>query len=410
MQRTYAPFSRLSVFSRTLLLAATVGAGTLGAQAQSTAVQSFNGTNNNTATELGYEGTPAFIGSTAPTGWRNAGDNLSAASGSAWRIQNGTEGLMFRNRTTTATSTGNYIQFRVAAWGTSGSAGLDVDDVINVNVSIDGGQTYANTLRITGKQNGTGNGYWNFTPGAQKTVGYTSSANPTIIGPSTGNDNHNGDGYDNFRINLPNGALSVRFSIIASNNSADEIWIIDEVTVGSSAPLPVELKSFTAEATSKGTQVRWATASEKNNAGFKVQRGTTADKFETIGQVAGHGTSTQAHSYEWLDARPLSGTSYYRLLQTDTDGTETYSPAVAVQSGGGTKATFFPNPTTGSIVLAPGIGTVRYRILNPLGQAVLAGEATGGSTLDVQTLRAGSYFLELNTGAGRQIQRFVREL
>ncbi|MBD2716338.1 T9SS type A sorting domain-containing protein [Microvirga sp. STR05] len=399
------------MFSRTLLLAAALGAGTLSAQAQFTAVQSFNGTNNNTpAGELGYEGTPAFIGSTAPGTWRNPGDNLSFASNSAWRIQNATEGLMFRNRTTTAASTGNYIQFRVAAWGTNGGAGLDADDEINVNVSIDGGLTYTNTLRITGKTNGSGNGYWNFTPGALNSTTYVNGGAVRVTGPNTGNDDHNGDGFSNFRINLPNGALSVRFSIIASNNSADEIWIIDEVTVGSSAPLPVELKSFTAEATSKGTQVRWATASEKNNAGFKVQRGTTADKFETIGQVAGHGTSTQAHSYEWLDARPLSGTSYYRLLQTDTDGTETYSPAVAVQSGGGTKATFFPNPTTGSIVLAPGIGTVRYRILNPLGQAVLTGEATGGSTLDVQTLRAGSYFLELNTASGRQIQRFVREL
>lgn len=411
MLRTNTPFLKSRFFRYSLLLAA-LSIGTLNVQAQSTtAVQGFNGANNNTTTgELGYEGVAALISSTAPSTWRNPGSNLFAATNSAWRIQNGTEGLMFRNRVFAAGSTNNYIQFRVAAWGTAAGAGLDANDVININVSIDGGQTYVNTLRITGKQNGGGNGYWNFSPGALNTINYATSPNPTVIGPSTGNDNHNGDGFDNFRINLPSGALSVRFSIIATNNSADEIWIIDEVTVGSNSPLPVELKSFTADATAKGTQVRWATASEKDNAGFEVQRGASPDKFATIARIAGHGTTTQAHSYEYLDTRPLAGMSYYRLRQTDLNGTETFSPVVAVKSGGNAAAAFYPNPTTGSVVLAPELGAVRYRILNALGQALQSGESSGGGTIDVRALQAGSYFLELQTANGRQIQRFLREM
>ncbi|AII53314.1 T9SS type A sorting domain-containing protein [Hymenobacter sp. APR13] len=193
--------------------------------------------------------------------------------------------------------------------------------------------------------------------------------------------------------------------LTATNKTA---VFIDDVRIGSNRPLPVELKSFTAEPTAKGTQLKWATASEKNNVGFDVQRGTDTNEFTTIARVAGQGTTARSHSYEWLDTRPLAGLSYYRLRQLDTDGTEAFSPVVAVKAGAA-QTTFFPNPTTGQIMLSAAPGPVHYRVLNPLGQALLAGEAAGGGIVDVQALRPGSYFLELQTAAGRQVQRFVRE-
>jgi hypothetical protein len=194
----------------------------------------------------------------------------------------------------------------------------------------------------------------------------------------------------------------------ASNNSR---WIIDDVTIGSSAPLPVELKSFTATASAAGTLLKWVTATEKNNAAFEVQRGATAEQFETIGRVSGQGSSSREHRYEWVDAQPLAGVSYYRLRQLDYDGTETFSP-VAVVGGkeGFANAAIFPNPATNFVTLPASFGTVRYRVLNNLGQELLKGEAAGGKQMDVQSLRVGTYFLEVNSPAGRTVQRFVKSL
>nr|WP_242582847.1 T9SS type A sorting domain-containing protein [Hymenobacter telluris] len=71
---------------------------------------------------------------------------------------------------------------------------------------------------------------------------------------------------------------------------------------------------------------------------------------------------------------------------------------------------FFPNPTTGLVTLNAALGTVKYRVLNTLGQTVLTGEAQGGNTVDMQSLRTGAYFLELQSASGRTVQRFMREL
>ncbi|UOQ64899.1 T9SS type A sorting domain-containing protein [Hymenobacter volaticus] len=221
----------------------------------------------------------------------------------------------------------------------------------------------------------------------------------------------NGKGYDNFRINLPSGIQYIRFYIIA-NCGENELWTIDEVSLNSnsSSPLPVELKSFTAAFSAKGTQLQWATASEKDNAAFEVQRGATAEQFQTIGRVSGQGTSSQGHSYSWVDKQPLPGLSYYRLRQLDYDDTESFSPvAVVQQSTDLLAASFSPNPSAGFVTLAPTLGDVQYRVLNSLGQLVLTGKASGGNKVDLQSLRTGSYFLELHSASGRKIERFIRE-
>ncbi|WP_073284057.1 T9SS type A sorting domain-containing protein [Hymenobacter psychrotolerans] len=396
------------MFSRTLLLAATLSAGTLASQAQSTtAVQGFNGSNNNTTTgELGYDGEPTLRSTPTSASDQPASANVYTSPGSSWAVTDATESVLLRPRYFT-NFTGNYIQLRVGAFSLNGRGnGLDDVDQVQVYVSVNNSPTYYYTARINGRNNST----WNFSSETATTVGYDGDNNPAIIQPgNAGNGrDYTGDGFSNVRINLPGGTSQVRVYIVA-NSGPNELWAIDDITIGSNSPLPVELKSFTADATAKGTQVRWSTASEKDNAGFEVQRGASSDKFETIARIAGHGTTTQARSYEWLDARPLAGVSYYRLRQTDTDGTETFSPVVAVKSGS-KAAAFYPNPTTGSVVLAPELGAVRYRILNALGQALQSGESSGGSTIDVRALQAGAYFLELQTASGRQVQRFLREM
>jgi hypothetical protein len=72
-------------------------------------------------------------------------------------------------------------------------------------------------------------------------------------------------------------------------------------------------------------------ASEYQNAGFEIQRATSpAQEFARLGFVAGAGTVAWPSAYRFTDAQPSARTAYYPLHQTDTDGTATYSPVVAV--------------------------------------------------------------------------------
>ncbi len=97
-------------------------------------------------------------------------------------------------------------------------------------------------------------------------------------------------------------------------------------------PLPVELIELDANFMQGFVRVNWTTASEINNDYFLIQRSATGNHFETIGKTEGGGNSTSILRYYYDDLQPLGGISYYRLLQFDFDGGQTWSPVVAVKS------------------------------------------------------------------------------
>jgi hypothetical protein len=99
---------------------------------------------------------------------------------------------------------------------------------------------------------------------------------------------------------------------------------------GNGSPLPITLLSYNALAQGNVVVNTWKTASEINNDYFNVERSANGQTFESIGTVDCAGNSNQILDYSFVDYSPLSGTSYYRLKQTDFDGTVSYSNLVAV--------------------------------------------------------------------------------
>ena len=107
-------------------------------------------------------------------------------------------------------------------------------------------------------------------------------------------------------------------------------WVIDNFTVCVDGFIPVELTSFTASVNGNDVTLSWVTATELNNEGFEIER-NSGSGFENIGYVAGFGTSSESHSYTFVDASLNEGTYTYRLKQVDLDGTFEYSDAVEVE-------------------------------------------------------------------------------
>lgn len=174
------------------------------------------------------------------------------------------------------------------------------------------------------------------------------------------------------------------------------------------APLPVELVSFAAERQAEGVRVTWATATETNNAYFEVQRSATGKEFRTFATVEGKGNSSRLQTYAVLDRQPLAGTSYYRLRQVDIDGTASFSPVAAVTATN--ELAIYPNPTRGELSLQVPGGAARYRVLSLIGRVVLEGQApTGSTTLELVSLPAGLYQLEVISAAGRVVRKVVKE-
>jgi hypothetical protein len=94
--------------------------------------------------------------------------------------------------------------------------------------------------------------------------------------------------------------------------------------------LPVELLSFDANPGLSEVVTLWSTASEQNSDHFTVERSADRMEFKPVGTVAAAGNSQHIRDYSFIDRAPLTGTSYYRLRETDLDGTVSLSKVVAV--------------------------------------------------------------------------------
>ncbi len=98
------------------------------------------------------------------------------------------------------------------------------------------------------------------------------------------------------------------------------------------AAMPVALVSFTAQARENRTvDLAWTTSLEINNKGFLIERSKDLTQFEKVGEVNDVAANSSAlKNYRMTDQMPFSGTSYYRLTQTDLNGKSTVYKAVSV--------------------------------------------------------------------------------
>ena len=118
------------------------------------------------------------------------------------------------------------------------------------------------------------------------------------------------------------------------------------------SPLPITLLHFGAEAKDNSyVHCTWTTANEQDNDFFTVERSRDGSIFEDIGEVTGAGNSLTTLHYSFDDLRPYAGLSYYRLRQTDFDGTETWSRAVPVMITRNIELSVFPNPNDGRFTI-----------------------------------------------------------
>jgi hypothetical protein len=118
--------------------------------------------------------------------------------------------------------------------------------------------------------------------------------------------------------------------------------------------LPIVLLEFNATPIVEGVKLQWKTASEINNDYFTLERSVDGEKWDALSRIDGAGTSYQRREYGFIDRFPVRGTSYYRLMQTDYDGSFTYSPVRVVTLSDealSSSLRIYPNPAKNNITI-----------------------------------------------------------
>jgi hypothetical protein len=182
-------------------------------------------------------------------------------------------------------------------------------------------------------------------------------------------------------------------SLAGSATGADNSGIL---SFGS--PLPVELTHFDVEkASNHSALIHWTTALERNNDYFTLEKSSTGSNFKAVATIEGAGNSVEKIDYTFEDHFPFEGISYYRLKQTDFDGTTSYSSVKSIVFDVESTAVVFPNPNRqGNFEVKSTIEIQSITIMTSEGRVIDVKENIFSNEYkNTISLKSGMYFVQI---------------
>jgi hypothetical protein len=130
------------------------------------------------------------------------------------------------------------LSFKLASFSVNtGTNGADVGDIVTVEISADGGNTYSSTIRVLGNTNAC----WGFTSGTGvASTAYDGDATPVSFAPAGGG-LRTTDGYSTVTVTGLPSTSNMRVRITLLNDNANERWLIDNFTI---TPAPGNLAGY----------------------------------------------------------------------------------------------------------------------------------------------------------------------
>ena len=164
--------------------------------------------------------------------------------------------------------------------------------------------------------------------------------------------------------------------------------------------LPIELLFFNGKQEKKSVELSWATATELDNDYFSIEKSTDGIRWIVLENIQGAGNSTINLQYTFEDNAPESGIQYYRLKQTDFDGTFTYSAAIAINfedTANANSISIYPNPNSSNQLNFRGIGLdVSYTLeLKKVTGELLYHQTVNTQSIALPDLEKGMYLITL---------------
>ncbi len=182
--------------------------------------------------------------------------------------------------------------------------------------------------------------------------------------------------------------------------------------------LAVTLTEFNASCTDNVFTFNWTTAVEENNDYFTIEASEDGTEFIPIGVIEGAGNSTNLKNYKFKYYRNDENLSYFRLVQTDYDGTRTEYPEISVECNyNGDLVSIYPNPTDGKFTIELNLSTpadyADIKILDLSGKLVLSFDKMNISQsnllfVDGSRLESSIYFVEITPENQTQIVQKIR--
>jgi hypothetical protein len=178
-------------------------------------------------------------------------------------------------------------------------------------------------------------------------------------------------------------------------------------------PLPVELTSFEAICQNEYIELKWSTASEKNNDYFIVQKSENGQDWIDLNTIKGNGTTATANHYAYFDYQKSIYNTYYRLADVSTNKTTTFSQIISstCTQNDAFEAKAYPTPAQDYINIKINRldKNASFSIIDRLGRIIKSGKLDQiQSTLDIHELSSGFYFLQINSSESNSNIKFEK--
>ncbi|MFK8005247.1 MAG: M43 family zinc metalloprotease [Saprospiraceae bacterium] len=235
----------------------------------------------------------------------------------------------------------------------------------------------------------------------QTTQSFTTSATPTM------------DKLLTMRVVSDFANFSVSSCVTPTNGQVEDYGIFFASPV-----LPIELISFYAAQKNETVLLNWQTATEQDNDYFTLEHSSDGITFDFLEKIDGGGNSFSINNYRYVHINPKQGNNYYRLSQTDFDGTTKVAGIKVANFRTENKvASIFPNPIQEGILnlkypspiednLAIQVFDVSGKIL--IERNIEINEGNNQIELPIQKLGNGIYWLRTSQGDRFETIRFIK--
>ncbi len=195
-----------------------------------------------------------------------------------------------------------------------------------------------------------------------------------------------------------------------SYDTGGSATITQNCSVTTPIALPVSLVSFEVEKSDNSVKLQWSTASELNNDFFTLEKSNDGYNFKEIAKVLGSGTTKLTNQYTFFDSNS-SIKSYYRLSQTDFDGTVEILKTILLngESVNLSSVSCYPNPmiNTRTLHVSEVVQETYWDVYNINGTLISSGNFESASHIELENLTPGNYFIRIMSGESAKTLKVI---
>ena len=179
--------------------------------------------------------------------------------------------------------------------------------------------------------------------------------------------------------------------------------------------LPIEVSSYDVTCSNGAALVTWNTESERGNDFFTIEQSCDGKIFAPVKTIKSQGDSHQQQQYAVELETPCSGINYFRLMQTNLDGTQKEIAVKSVMPCNAFEEVYlYPNPANTIVNIAWTNTSMRsIELFDALGHSISNTEinSNGQTSAEIATdqFANGVYLIQVNQEFGSKIYKIVVE-